>query len=281
MKLAFTADLHYPTTSRSTLLSLASDIASQEPDVVALGGDIGEVYHSLDCFDACLSLFREALKDIPILVLPGNHDLWVPPEDVIWNSLDLFNDLLPRIVQTHGCHWLETENFIHGKVAIVGSYLHYDYSAKDTIGPASKLPDEWYEQNRDRILNDRFLKGLPRDREFAKQLGEGFRGRLQAAQDAPEIASIIVLTHVPCLEEQITRNPHNFNWAVATPYFGNLSHQQFIKEMSKVRYVVSGHSHKAAEATVDRGNMPVMTAINLDSDYRNPKFRCIELPDDV
>jgi 3',5'-cyclic AMP phosphodiesterase CpdA len=280
MKLVITADLHYPTTSRKTLFSFAEQIRSRNPFAVALAGDIGEVYHSIDCFDICLSIFREVLKETPILVLAGNHDLWVP-RDATWNSLHLFNTLLPSLAQRHDCHWLETENYIDGKVAFVGSYLHYDYSAKDTVGPASQLPDEWYEQNRDAILNDRFMQGLPRDRDFAKQLGEGFRERLQAAQNDPQIATIVVLTHVPCLEEQMTRHPHDFQWAMATPYFGNLSHQKFIRGLSKVRYVVSGHSHSANNTTTNRDNMPELRIINLGSDYRKPEFECIELPDDV
>ena len=276
MKLVVTADLHYPTTSKATLRAFAEQIYSQDPSVVALAGDLGEVYHSIDCFDSCLSLLREVLKETPILVLAGNHDLWVPL-GVPWDSVNLFNELLPRVTLAHKCHWLETENYIDGKTAFVGSYLHYDYSAKDTVGPASLLPDEWYEQNRDKILNDRFLKGLPSDREFAKKLGEGFRKRLQAAQDDHQIAIIIVLTHVPCLEEQITRLPQDFQWASATPYFGNLSHQDFIKGLDKVRYVVSGHSHKAIKTTADRGDMPEMQIINLGSDYGKPEFECIEL----
>ncbi len=272
--IAVTADLHYPSTARKRLTGLVEDIRDAEaPDLVALGGDIGEVRQGLGNFMHCLSIFREVLGETPILVIVGNHDLWVH-EDAAWNSLHLFNSLLPALTERYKCHWLETSNYIHGQLAVVGSYLHYDYSAKDTVGPTAGLSDEFFEQNRNKVLNDRFMKGLPSDREFAKQLGEAFRERLQQAQDDPNIKSIVVLTHVSCLEEQMSRNPHDYQWSIAAPYFGNLAHQDFIKGMSKVRYVISGHSHQPKKVS-----LPGLEIINLGSDYGKPAFEIIELND--
>lgn len=275
MKIAITGDVHFPTASRNQLVAMTEDMLNDNVDAIAIIGDIAEVRQKFDYFRTCLDIFRETAPSIPILVVPGNHDLWVHDSQG-WDSRDLLENLLPEATKNAGCHWLETLNFAIDDIAIVGSYLHYDYSAKDQIGPASLLPDEWFQANKHRILNDRFMKGLPSDIEFAKELGDHFRSRLLVAQRAISIEKIVVLSHVPCIEQQITRNPHNYDWSIATPYFGNLSHQDFILDLTKVRFVVSAHSHRRSHSVVQTKHGDVQI-INLGADYGRPEFTTLQL----
>jgi Icc-related predicted phosphoesterase len=279
-RIIVTGDIHWPYAKASQIKDMCAEIHNIGPDVLAIIGDIAEVRINITYFQECLNLLRVEFSEIPILVLPGNHDLWIH-DNQKWDSRQLFDEMLPTMTRLAHCHWLETENFILDEMAIVGSYLHYDYSAKDKVGFASTLPDLWFEQNKDLILNDRFMKGLPADVIFAKELGDAFRMRLQTAQDDDAIKQIIVLTHVPCMEEQITRNPQNYQWAIATPYFGNLSHQDLIKSCDKVRFVVSGHSHQGMRTTLNLGNRPEIEVINLDADYGKPQFVSIEVSNGV
>jgi hypothetical protein len=132
--------------------------------------------------------------------------------------------------------------------------LHYDLSAKDKVGPVAMLPDEYFIANKANIINDgRFFVGLPADKDFAKMVGEGFRQRLVAAKDDQ---AIMVVTHVPCIEQLITRRPNDTRWATSTPFFGNLSHEKLIKSCS-------GHSHQKEEYVFENR----IICRSIESDY--------------
>jgi len=298
MKIIVTADLHLPITSRSTIQNLVLDIQKQAPDVVVLAGDIGETLTEPDYFQQCVELFTAAL-DCPVLVLAGNHDLWVHDSSPI-DSMEMWTTELPAQAKQANSQWLEGQNYVHKGIAIVGSMLHYDFSAKDTVGPASQLGIDYFIANKKSIINDgRFFRGLPDDITFSKQIGDAFRKRLVAAQMDPDVHEIIVTTHVPCTEPQITRLPQDFGWTQSTPFFGNLSHEDWFIECSKISHIVSAHSHRAnrgelrARDTMGfddpslreelraaglrskfKSSDPV--TITLGSDYRNPSYEIIE-----
>lgn len=263
MKIAITSDLHYPITSKETLEQFAISIAEQHhPDCICLLGDIGESRMNIDNFRKCCDIFKSILQ-IPMIVLPGNHDLWC--DTLQCNSMDLLNTVLPDQAKSIPAHWLENENVIINRIAFVGSYLHYDYSARDKVGVTAMYPEEFIESNRNSVINDGLMRGQPRDKEFAATLGKEFDKRLLVAQNDPTVNDIVVLTHVPCMECQITRNPYDVKWSLSTPYFGNLSHEKLITSCNKVRLVVSGHSHRGNYNK--EGNIDVY---NLSCDYKNP-----------
>ena len=290
MLIIFTADLHLPITSRSQIRELAEEIAAKDPDVLILGGDLGETRMDINYFSECIQIFTLAF-DKPILVICGNHDLWVArgPSPFAFTSQSLWDHELERQAELAGATWLENDTFTHNGIAIIGSYLHYDYSARDTIGPTAGLPLEKIEKDKKRVNNDgRFLIGLPRDRDFAKTIGKGFRRRLQEAQSDESVQEIIIATHVACVEQQMSRRPHDYGWSLGTPYFGNLSHESYIRGCNKVSHVICGHSHKGKETFVPLDSPiegePIrllesrenFKAISLDSDYGEPSFAIIE-----
>ena len=277
MKIAFTADTHNcPGLTDSDMLKiLAKGILAESPDLILHGGDVGETRVDIGLFTEVLRILGKGA------LVFGNHDLWTNASTSI-TSHDLWMQILPQICEDNGWHYLERKNWIQDGVAVVGSYLHYDYSAADPEGAAvdhigANFPewttDEYYERMKKRVVNDaKFFRGLPRDKIFAQQIGQAFEKRLLAAESDPEVHSIVVVTHVPCMPSQITRKPSEWHWSCATAYFGNLSHVEAIMGCSKVKYVLSGHSHQENEAIVEFRDGHKVEVINLGADYGQPDF---------
>lgn len=277
MKIAFTSDLHIPTTRVTAIRAMAEEMVAHNPDVVILGGDLGESVQSLSHFRTCLSIFSKKFPNIDVLVVPGNHDLWVnPPYGLptgVKDSPELFFTHLPRITSETGCKWLESAIFTYGSIAITGSYLHYDYSAKDTVGIFSTMPNEYFRVNKGQVNADaRYIHGID-DIPFATTLTDRLRSNLVELDNNPYITKIVIATHVPCIEEQITRNPWNYSWSAGTAYFGNLACDADIRQNSKITHVISGHSHQHVDQMVRQ----TLRAIVLNSDYRDPKFVCVDV----
>lgn len=265
MKIAVTGDLHLGITRTRTIKEFAAELAAVQPNVVGIVGDIAD--GGIAKIIQCLEIFKNQFPSIPIVACAGNHDLWV--HDRV-DSPELFR-ILGAEAHKLGIGWLDTENTYIDDVAIVGSYLHYDYSAKDTVGPCAGFSDAYYAKNKHNVNNDgNYMKGIS-DIEFANLIGAKFEERLDEATRRAGVSKIVVLSHVPCMECQLTRRPFNFPWSVGTPYFGNLSHQQSIKDNPKVVAVVSGHSHIGSDNLVERDNLAPIKVLNLSSEYYDPK----------
>lgn len=289
MRIAFTTDTHLVIgyegmTSEAQILQLRDDIYAEKPSVIIHGGDIGELRLNQRNVTEVLRLLGED-KEIECAGIAGNHDLWTDPGAVDSNTL--WSEVIPDMFKEHGWTYLERDNWVKDGVAIVGSYLHYDYSSADPEGVAVNhiqanypdwTPDEYYERMKERVVNDaKFLKGLPRDKEFAKLIGEAFEKRLLAAQENEAVHAIIVVTHVPCMPCQITRKPFNWHWSCSTAYFGNLSHTETLMKCSKIKFILSGHSHQDNRNLITFNDEQVVEIITLGSDYQKPLFKIIEV----
>lgn len=288
MRIGFTTDTHLVIgykgmTTEAQLLTLRDDIYAEKPDIILHGGDIGELRLNPRNVSEVLRILGED-EEIECGGVIGNHDLWTNPGTITSNTL--WSEVIPRMFKEHGWHYLEQDNWIKDGVAIVGSYLHYDYSAQDLEGAAVNhihtsfpdwTPDEYYERMKKRVVNDaKFFTGLPRDKEFAKLIGNTFVEHLLEAQEDESVHSIVIVTHVPCMPCQITRKPYDWHWSCATAYFGNLSHVEVIMRCSKVKFILSGHSHRDNRNSVELDD-GVAEVITLGSDYGKPLFEIIEV----
>lgn len=316
MKIAITADIHHEPalragcakkteegkfTNKATIQKLASEAILLAPDLFIAAGDIGESLEGAQWFRDTLETIAGYHPNFAAVL--GNHDIWTPGAPT---SLELFETILPQIMEDVRVHDLEKDNLVQDGVAVIGSYLHYDYSSQDFEGLAidsirnkfshlsdiefmsrfwrsredfpDLTPDEYYERYKGPVnKDDLFLIGLPSDIEFARQIGKGFRKRLQAAEDDPDIHSIVIVTHVPCMPSQITRHPYNLGWSLGTPYFGNLSHSDFILELTKVRHIVSGHTHNRTDSMVIFNDGHEVQVQVLEAEYGSPTFVIIEV----
>jgi len=261
MRLAVTSDLHLPITSFARIAAMYHEIAEFQPDTVVLAGDIGE---SLLDIEAVLKLFQRI--GCPVLVIAGNHDLW--NRDAA--SRQLWEELLPQLVDSCGCQWFESGAFIQSGVAVTGTIAWYDYSGAD---PTIQAMPETFAREKGSFNNDAFLIDWPwSDIEFAASVASPFLATLDRLESNPSVHRIVVITHVPVLECQMTRRPHDRDWAFSNAYFGNLTLGSKIITHLKVTHVVSGHTHVGQSSVMELPDGRRVVARVIDSEYRRPAW---------
>jgi len=263
------SDLHLGITPPSGIRSLAASVAARDPDAVVLAGDVGE---GPSRFLEALRTFAEALPDAALLVLPGNHDLWAREGAT---SADLFSRLLPGLARDGGFRWLEGDPHVQGGSAVAGSVAWYDYSAAE---PGIDLGPGWYASHRHEFVADgREMDPGFDDRAFAAERSAALLADLDALEARADVSRVLVVTHVPILEEQLARRPWDEAWARGTAYFGNLTLGAGVLRRRKVVSVVSGHTHVGKRAVLYRGSGPPVTAHVVGSDYGRPSFVTVEV----
>jgi 3',5'-cyclic AMP phosphodiesterase CpdA len=273
VRIAITSDLHYDPRGRLThpslIHTLANRIAAGHPDAVILAGDLA---HGRRGFDECLSCFTTIR--VPLAVIAGNHDIWTDREEG-YSSDELWEHILERTTRQHGALWLEKENLVLGETGIVGSLGWYDYSAVD---PSIATNEDFLESTKSSLNNDaNWIKWDRSDRSFAKELNQAMLVRLQQLETDPRIRNILVVTHVPIVEQQIIRKPQDWRWGLSNAYFGNLTLGHEVLKQSKVRAIVSGHTHLGKEVRVARNSLSDVDVRVVDSDYGSPAYTMVTL----
>ncbi len=262
VKIAVTSDLHLPITPALTIADLLREVEAHAPDALVIAGDIGE---SLREIERCLAMARE-LVSCPVLVVAGNHDLWKRGA----SSRQLWEKLLPKAVQQAGCVWLEGEAVVLNGVAVVGTIAWYDYSAVD---PAIRATPEVFaaqkvNYNMDAVMIDWEWT----DPAFAARVAGPFLATLDRLEADPAVHHVVVATHVPLLECQMCRKPHDPTWGFSNAYFGNLMLGRQVLARRKVTHVFSGHTHVSREGTAARENGPAVEARVIPSEYGRPAW---------
>jgi hypothetical protein len=269
VRVAVASDLHLGITPASAIRSLAAAVASGDPDAVVLAGDVGE---GPSRWLECLRLFAEALPDAALLALPGNHDLFAREGAT---SADLFATLLPSLARDAGFRWLEGEPLVKGAAAVAGSAAWYDYSAAE---PGLAEGPSWYAAHRrDLVADGEAMDAGFDDRAFAAERGRALLADLDALEADPAVERVLVVTHVPLLEDQLARRPKDREWAIRTAFFGNLTLGAEVLLRRKVTHVVSGHTHHGRRAVVYRAGGPPVTALVVGSDYGRPAHVTVEI----
>jgi UDP-2,3-diacylglucosamine pyrophosphatase LpxH len=269
-RIAVASDLHFDERGYLTAPALVREVAEAMSacgaDAIILAGDIG---HPLRNFRACLDMF--AGRGLPVGVVVGNHDVW---RDEVYGSRALFEEVLPTLVKERGCTWLERDTLLFGGTAVVGSMAWYDYSAAMSD---LELSTNYFAEAKPRISNDALWIDWPwTDLEVAHMLRSHLLRRLGELESNLGVDRVVVVTHVPLFEQQLLRNPSNFEWSVANAYFGNLTTGQGVARFPKVRSVVSGHLHASIEDTVQRKGMAPLRVIVIGSDYGAPSWVIVE-----
>jgi hypothetical protein len=263
VKLAFTSDLHLPITKDEAIAALGRKVQASEPQAFIVAGDVGE---SLADIKRGLQLLREQVR-CPIWVLAGNHDLWARPP---YDSRQLWREQVPATVRATGCQWLEGTSFVLDGVAVAGTIAWYDYSAADPSVHASALEfaQQKFHYNADALRIDWEWS----DSEFAECVNVPFLAQLDHLESDPSVRHIVVVTHVPIVEEQMHRDAADRRWAFSNAYFGNLTLGRRVVAHRKVSHIISGHTHRGKEAVLERPDGSRIRAYVVPSDYEQPAF---------
>ena len=271
-RVAVTSDIHFDPagrlTSPGTVAALVEEIRATEPAAVVLAGDLG---HPLENFRWCLAAFQPIR--VPVAVLAGNHDVWWRDDGKL-GSQELWERRLPDATRAAGAVWLEDAELRIGDVAVVGSLAWYDYSAAPEH---LRYPDEHYARTKGALNNDAEMIDWPwTDVEFAWRLRQGLISRLARLEKDDSVRAVVVATHVPIFEEQMTRKPDNHRWELSNAYFGNLTTGGAVAGFEKVRTVISGHTHCGRRGTVVRDGAPPIEVHVVGSEYGRPAFVVVD-----
>ena len=272
VRVAVASDLHFDLaghlTSPATVAALVEEIRAAEPAAVVLAGDLG---HPLENFRRCLAAFQSI--GVPVAVLAGNHDVW--RDEVGLGSRELWEHGLADVTRDAGMLWLEDAELRIGDVAVVGSMAWYDYSAAPEH---LRFADKYYAAAKGSLNNDaEMIDWSWSDVNFARRLRQGLVSKLARLENDASIRSVLVATHVPIFEEQMTRKPGNHRWELSNAYFGNLRTGAAVARYAKVSTVVSGHTHCGRRGTIVREGAPPIEVHVVGSEYGRPTFVVVDL----
>ncbi|GAB4468193.1 MAG: metallophosphoesterase [Anaerolineae bacterium] len=260
MRIAITSDLHFRPIWLSRLRSFACRLREAKPDLLIVGGDVGE---PLNMFSGGLALLQD-VSDVRALVV-GNHDVW--HREFPHNSRDLWEDRLPAAAEQYGYLWLEEHNLRLGALAICGTIAWYDYSTKphDII-----LSDDDYERIKPMLSNDgNYIDWDWSDRQFAAKVGRAFEERLDRLEHDEEITDIVVISHVPLFRECL-RPATMPEERILNAYYGNLPLGEVVQASKKVRAIFSGHVHHEKRLSIPRSGADPLAVYTIPADYGMP-----------
>ncbi|MFO0878672.1 MAG: metallophosphoesterase [Gemmataceae bacterium] len=276
MRLAITADLHWGhRRGQSATTHLAERVRAEPPDLLLLGGDIGTGVH----FEDCLGLFGDL--DCAKAVVPGNHDIWVPPDETSHDSLDLYERILPEAAARQGFHYLDRSPlfFPEEGLAVVGSINWYDYSW-GLEGLTTFFPEEL-----ERLHSKRFTRGRHNDAVFVRWPLDDIRftslvaGTLERhCEQAIHTGSrLIVVTHHPAirgLSFPRTRQPRELDEFLWEAFCGNVGVEQILARYAPwINYLFCGHTHRIRES-----HWEGIAGYNVGSDYPMKRLLWLDWP---
>jgi hypothetical protein len=273
-KIVITSDLHLGITQREQIEPLVAAIAGERPDLTVIAGDIGEGEANIR---DCLALFRGLYGEVA--ALGGNHDVWALSAP--WklggpDSQEMWERILPCAVREAGMRWLEEDDWRKDGLAVVGSIAWYDYTgAAEDIPPQTE--EQWIELKRAKHPDAKFINWPWSDVAFAKARADALMERVARLEADPEVEAILVVTHMPIFREQLVIRPDVPNWGRTNAYFANLTLGERLNGVTKLRAVISGHTHIHRDVRrIHAGrSLPVMV---VNTDFKSPGALTFEYP---
>ncbi|MBX9623627.1 MAG: metallophosphoesterase [Gemmataceae bacterium] len=278
LRVAVTADLHYGgrhADGTAAAHALAAELYHDPPDLFVLAGDIG----AGDDFARCLDLFA----DLPghKALVPGNHDIWVRPDDDRGDSEFVYRDHLPRVAADHDFHTLDAGPLVlpEAGLAVVGSMNWYDYSWGIDRLAAFGVPD-W----RGRLRTKRFLRGRHNDANFVRWRYDdaGFTRACVATladhlrQALRQVPDAILVTHHPMARglNYPKPDPPDLDAILWECFSGNDAAERLLAEFTdRVPLAVCGHTHFARDGVFGRTR-----GYNVGGDYHFKRLLRFDWP---
>ncbi|MBI1914018.1 MAG: metallophosphoesterase family protein [Planctomycetes bacterium] len=276
LRIAVTADLHWGHQARGVEATrlLVSYLEEHPPDVLLLAGDIGTGV----LFGDCLAQFGR-VECCKVLV-PGNHDVWVLPEDE-HDSLTLYQKELPRIAALHRFHYLDAGSLLlpEADVALVGSINWYDYSWS-----LEKLR-ECYPDELHRLESKRFTRGRHNDANFVRWPLDDvtFTAEVVATferllRDSLAVVgkAIVVTHHPPFYGLSVPRPgpPTDLDSLLWDAFCGNRAMEEVLaRHADRIAFAFCGHTHRERENTLNG-----IRGYNVGGDYHFKRLLWLEWP---
>jgi 3',5'-cyclic AMP phosphodiesterase CpdA len=275
LRLAVTADLHWGHSAagdEATLL-LRDFLAGDPPDVLLLGGDVGTAEH----FRQCLALFT----DLPSrkALVPGNHDLWVLPDDERGDSLAVYCEHLPAACAAEDFHYLDGGPLVlRDDLAVVGAINWYDYSW--SLERLRRHVPDWEERlrskrfDRGRHNDGRFIRWPLDDVRFTAAVVTALRRHLEEAL-ARARQAVVVAHHPPLYGLSFPgERPCTADALLWDAFTGNREAEEVLGAYAdRVPLVFCGHTHRARECASGptRG-------YNVGGDYHFKRLLLVDWP---
>jgi predicted phosphohydrolase len=276
LSLAITADLHWGHRRGAVETHLLADFLQEHPpDLLVLAGDLGTGI----LFEDCLRLFA----DLPCqkALVPGNHDLWVSPQEGSQDSLEVYEHFLPQAAARQGFHYLDTGPLIlpESDLALVGSVNWYDYSW-GLEGIRTLYPAEEH-----RLKSKRFKRGQHNDANFIRWPIDDVaftslvtatleRHLLQALQS---VGKVIVITHHPPfygLSFPRSGPPVDLDGYLWDAFAGNVGMEQLLaRHAERISFAFCGHTHRERQ-----NNLGSLQGYNVGSDYPFKRLLWLDWP---
>jgi len=272
-RICFTADLHLVGSWKTPALERFRRIWIQHrPDALVLAGDtaISEVSRR------ALKVLRKIVKEEPIIIVMGNHDLWASKKALKYaeNPDDILERFWVPAAREYRVHLLDLENWQTGSVCLAGCYGHYDlgFAVKGLQIDGKEVTERDYLKGACPSVdattwNDVFhlpqKKGL-----YAIAAEQAARLRAHLEEAATFNGRLIVITHTVPFEELIGRTEgldpaRDFFRA----YAGSTMLGKVLNEFHQsIDLVVCGHTHQK----VGPINVQGIKAVNVGSDYGKP-----------
>lgn len=269
MRILVSSDLHCEVSGTEPIRRMLAGMLREDPDAIVLAGDLG---NPPSVWNECLRLFSEC--PVPVAVIAGNHDFWCTASEP---SEAMLRRTLPRMTREQGLHWLEeTPLRLPGGFAVAGTVGWYDYSAAD---PSLGQTREEILRTKPRYAADAFRIDWPlTDEELAAECRDRLCSQLRSLEADPEVTDVLVVTHVPVFEPQMTRKPGNREWNAGAPFFGHMTLGHMVAGFSKVTVVISGHTHIEQHGRIAREGMREILTSVVSSDYGKPRWLTVNLP---
>lgn len=236
-----TSDLHYgfESTTKQKLINMFKEINERDPDVFIIAGDIA--CNKFDQFKQCLLLAREYIKETPILIVRGNHDLWgngLTLDYLFEKQEELCRQL--KIINLHN-----EKNYKYGDVEFFGFDGWYGIPEVPHTNDSFNIKLQSYDCYMTFERVHAFLQ---------KRNDRAFEAILNKIEKSTANTKILV-SHMPIFEHPTLNKNYN----------GPSSYWEFIK--GKITIFLYGHTHQFMNEIIDK-----TTVLNAGSDYDNPKY---------
>ncbi|AXZ22624.1 metallophosphoesterase [Staphylococcus warneri] len=241
-------DRHPKLTAQQYLDSLVDVVIKRNIELLVIAGDISNDYRQVIQF---INDLKEALN-IPILFVPGNHDLWSDGTDK--SSQDIFD----IYTQQDTC-LIKQPYIINDDWAIVGHTGWYDYSfANDQFSFEKLERGKHYGATwQDKVRMDCDMT----DKDLSLQAAQ------QVEADIEQVGTrkIILVTHVVTHPAFVVPTPHRifdfFNAYIGTQDFNH------IYQTNNIQYSIMGHVH-FRKTLIDKGIHYICPCLGYQRQWR-------------